>query len=444
MASIGKTKGGKGTLYYIQLSPGEHSQRPIIRLGKCTKNDAVSTRVHIENLVRNRKNGVAIPVTTAEWLENLPGVFRERLEKLGLAASQVSKQSSLDDWVRGYIKRRPDVKEATRRKWRDVEDKLNTFFRGSLIGEITVQQAKSFRVYLQTTVNLGENTIRRHIGITRQFFNSAVDAELITKNPFRGQPVSVRANESRFFYVTPEIAEKVLAACPNAEWRLIFGLARYGGLRCPSEVVALKWTDIDFEKQRFTVHASKTEHHGDGGIRVVPIFPELKPLFQDAFDNAPEGAVYCVHRCNGQWSNLGALLSKIVKRAGLELWPKLMQNLRSTRETELFKLTGGNIKAVCSWIGNSPEVAMQHYAQVTDADYREAAKMTIIGQAEQALQNPMQQAAKSCRTASHEPSDDIDVSLCVCETKPQDATGCDDMQKGGNWAIRDSNPGPAD
>ena len=68
-------------------------------------------------------------------------------------------------------------------------------------------------------------------------------------------------------------------------------------------------------------------------------------------------------------------MSKIISRAGYKVWPKLFQNLRSTRETELFKMTNGNVKAVCSWIGNSPEIAMQHYAQVTEADIQEAAKI---------------------------------------------------------------------
>ena len=169
-----------------------------------------------------------------------------------------------------------------------------------------------------------------------------------------GQPVSVRANESRFFYVTPEMAHKVLDACSDAQWRL----ARFGGLRCPSEVTRLKWEDVDFANSRFIVHASKTEHHADGGVRTVPMFPELKLVFQTAFDEAPAGAVYCLSRYKGKWSNLGVLMARIVKRAGLKPWPKLFQNLRSTRETELFKMTGGNVKAVCSWIGHSPQVAM--------------------------------------------------------------------------------------
>lgn len=111
--------------------------------------------------------------------------------------------------------------------------------------------------------------------------------------------------ESRFFYVTLEMARKVLDVCPDAQWRLVFGLARFGGLRCRSKVLRLKWQDVDFANDRFTVHAGKTEHHADGGIRTVPMFPELKPLFQGVFDEAPTGAVYCIDRYKGKWSNLG-------------------------------------------------------------------------------------------------------------------------------------------
>ena len=165
------------------------------------------------------------------------------------------------------------------------------------------------------------------------------------------------------------------------------------GLRCPSEVLRLKWQDVDFEHSRFVVHSSKTEHHADGGVRTVPMFPELKPLFQDAFDNAKEGDVFCITRYRDDSVNLRTQLCRIIRRAGLEPWPKLFQNCRATRETELFKMTNGNVKAVCTWIGNSPAVALEHYAQVTEADMREATKTSLLAEAEKAAQNPAQNPA---------------------------------------------------
>ena len=439
MASIGKQKAVSGIRYYIQLSPGEDRDRGKIRLGRITKKQAESAKTHVENLISSCKTGTVIPPATQQWLSDAPEMLLKRLEKLQLIASRnTGKQYTVAEWVGRYISKRPDVKESTRRKWHDVERKLSAFFRDEYIEDVTVQAGKDFRVYLQSVVGLSENSLRRQVGIASQFFKSAVDANLIKKNPFLGQPVSVRANESRFFYITPKMALQALNACPDTQWRLIFALARWGGLRCPSEVLRLKWEDIDFEHDRFTVHASKTEHHADSGIRTVPMFPELKPLFQNAFDEAETGDVYCISRYRSG-SNLSPQMRRIIKQSGLEPWPKIFQNLRSTRETELFKLTNGNVKAVCSWIGNTPAVAMQHYAQVTEADLQEAAKMAVLNDAEKAVHDPVHTGAESSCTDSQEFNKFSDVTPYNCETNHQKTIACNSMQKAGQWAIPDSN-----
>ena len=263
--------------------------------------------------------------------------------------------------------------------------------------------------------------------MARQFFNVAIENKLITENPFKGQPVAVRPNPARFYFVTPEMAQSVLDACPDAQWRLIFGLARFGGLRCPSEVLRLKWEDVDFEREQFTVHSSKTEHHSDGGIRIVPMFAELRPLFQDAFDHAKTGDVHCITNYRSKKVNLRTQMHKIIRRAGLEPWPKTFQNLRSTRETELFKLTG-NIKAVCTWIGNSPDVALKHYAQVTEADTKEVLKLSVLADGKKRVQNWGQITAVSGRTESQERKGESDENLCFCDDELEKTKACDSMR----------------
>lgn len=70
--------------------------------------------------------------------------------------------------------------------------------------------------------------------------------------------------------------------------------------------------------------------------------------------------------------NLRTELGRIIGRAGVKVWPKLFQNLRSTRETEL--ASRSPIHVVCEWIGNSEIVATNHYLQVTDEDFEAALK----------------------------------------------------------------------
>jgi len=441
MASIGYKKTAAGTRYYIQLSPGEREGRPKIHLGAANLRQAETAKVNIEALLA----GSPLPKSVQEWLSTIrdESVIK-RLETLGLIEPK-DDQWMLSAWTADYIAKRPDVKETTRRKWKDVQSKLDIFFKGDLLGDITTQQAKNFQTYLKSTVKLGDNTLRRHIGITRQFFNAAVDAEIITRNPFKSKalPVSVKANESKFFFVTPEIAQKALEACPDNQWRLIFGLARYGGLRCPSEVLRLKWVDIDWARRRFTVYSPKTEHHPGQDKRVVPIFPELMPLFQAAFDDAEPGAVYCIDKYEGKWSNVGVHMRRILENAKIKPWPKLFQNCRSTRETELFKSTGGNVKAVCSWLGNSPVVAMAHYAQVTEADMKLAAENTVLEKQEKGAENggynqyhPASEEAGKC------PQDDLeknDISPCDNSDLQQFAETCSMSQNEGDWAVQDLN-----
>ena len=284
---------------------------------------------------------------------------------------------------------RKDVKAATATVYGHTRRNLLAFFgQHKRLDEISAGDADSFRVYLKTQEGLAENTVRRRMGIAKQFCRAAVRKKIITENPFDGQSTVVRENPKRFYFISHEEAQAVLDACPNAQWRLVFAMCRYGGLRCASEVIRLKWEDVNWEKMRFTVHASKTEHHSDAGIRMVPIFPELYPHLRDAFEDAESGSVYCCPQYPNSNQMYRKNVVKIIKQAGLKPWPKLFQNCRSSRETELAEEYP--VQVVCSWIGNSPQVAAKHYLQVTEDHFSKA------------VQNPVQYPAASKRIDSQE------------------------------------------
>ncbi len=115
----------------------------------------------------------------------------------------------------------------------------------------------------------------------------------------------------------------------------------------------------------------------------------LRPLIMEAFDEAEPGTEHVITRYRGSATNLRTQLHRIIRRAGLEPWPKVFQNLRSTRETELAE--DYPMHVVCAWIGNSQPVAAKHYLQLTDEHFARA----IDNQSEeriQAAQNPAQKA----------------------------------------------------
>jgi len=62
---------------------------------------------------------------------------------------------------------------------------------------------------------------------------------------------------------------------------------------------------------------------------------------------------------------------EIIRHAGLEPWPKVSPNLRSTRETELAEQFPMHV--VCKWIGNSqPVAAATAYSSPTSTATRAA------------------------------------------------------------------------
>lgn len=209
--------------------------------------------------------------------------------------------------------------------------------------------------------------------------------------------------------------ERCIEHAPDVDWRCIIALARYGGLRCPSEILALRVEDVNLPDRRMVVRASKTAHHSSGGVRVCPIFPELFPYVQEAWENAEPGQEYLITRYRSSSQNLRTTFEKIITRAGLEPWPKRFQNLRASRETELLGLYPA--KDVASWLGNSIPVAMAHYA-MTRAESFEAATRRGARDAE-AHQNAHHSGAI---TTVQEPSADASGCGETSENTAKDAS----------------------
>jgi integrase len=168
------------------------------------------------------------------------------------------------------------------------------------------------------------------------------------------------------------VITKVLEQLPDNNWRLALVLARYGGLRLPSELERLTWTDIDWSGGRFTVRVPKKEHIDGHEARTIPIFPEIEPYLRQAFDDAEEGSVYILPPRFHADGYVRAGVLRAIERAGVARWPKLLVNLRGSRETELLLQWPAHV--VLSWIGNTKEVAMAHYTMVTDADFERASQ----------------------------------------------------------------------
>ena len=369
----------KGNRYSLQFRLRPNTDRITISLGDVAESQAQNIQSRVEELVKAIKADRAPDVSTTKWCHKLDDDLHAKLVKAGLLVPRDGAQEgpqvpALSKFVDDYITKRTDVKPGTAAWYRRAKGQLVGFFGATRpLDRITAEETEDFRRWLTSDRKQGSNTTAKLCCVAKQFFRAAVRRKLIAENPFVDMKhLTVQPNRERDYFVTLTEAAAVLEACPDAEWRLIFALARFGGLRCTSEHMRLRWIDIDWERNRFTVHSPKTEHHQGGGIRVVPIFPELRPYLEEAFEQAEEGAEFVVSRYRWAGCNLRTAFERIVLNAGLTPWPKLFQNLRATRATELVAAGWPEYK-VCKWLGHTEAVAKKHYWQVTDDDYAAAA-----------------------------------------------------------------------
>jgi len=373
-----------------------NDRRQTVRLGRCPAKVADTWKRRVEELLANLVGGVAPDADLAAWLRDLPDDAHERLSRVGLVPARARDEKSVRTLraLCDAFKARAAVKASTSGTYGQAIDSLTAFFGEDRdVASITTEGADEWRKAIATATagegrrkkkrttadnRLAPATVAKRTHVARQIFTKAVKWGWIAENPFGHLRAGSQANPARNFYVDLTTTDAVLEACPGPQWRSLVALCRFAGLRCPSEVGTLTWGDVDFEHGRLTVRSPKTEHHGaDHAIRFVPISPRLRAILADTFDAAEPGERLVVPMAARKTANLRTTLTKVIERAHCRPWPRLLQNLRASCETDW--ATEHPAHAVAKWLGHSPRIAQAHYLTTTEAHFKaviEAAEPT--------------------------------------------------------------------
>jgi hypothetical protein len=112
---------------------------------------------------------------------------------------------------------------------------------------------------------------------------------------------------------------------------------------------------------RMSIPEPKVEHREGRGIRSYPIFPELRPILDEAFEIFGDKSEYVVaapqYRAAANtamgWknSNLRTEMTRLLRRAGVSGWPRLFHSMRASRQTELQREFP--LHVVCSRLSSS-------------------------------------------------------------------------------------------
>ncbi len=368
MASLTQERPGH---WRIKYTDGDQSKG--IRLGRCDKKAAQTALVFIERLIAAKRLASSPDAETIAWLARLSETIHARLAKIGLTSPRIGVRSPLLGQLSERFMAALSGKPTTVALYRHTLRNLMDFLGDCRLDEVTPARADEFRNWLERQEHLSISTLGRRIVAARTIWNKAIRWGISASNPFTDVKGGHQINEARRRFVPAQDVLRIMDACGDPQWCVILAMARFAGVRVPSEILPLCWSDIDWENRKIRITSPKTEHHLGGGARLIPLYPELQKPLQDCLTQRQEGQEYIITRYRTSNTNLRTQLARFARRAGLQLWPKAFQNMRASRESELMR--DYDLATACKWIGNTPAVAAKHYALPTrlDEDYRRAA-----------------------------------------------------------------------
>lgn len=328
MASLHKQAGNRPG-YKLRFRTTDGRQR-VLWLGDISKRNATNIARHVTELVEAAEGRVTPDPDTANWAQELTGRLRQRLAEWGYVGAE-RRSNNLDElrlcsaFFNAYVESRTDWGVRSKCNYRQAVNHFDKFMgKQRLLTDVTPADVDAWRLWMVTeakqsatndkpALGLAVATANKHAKRIKKLFSQAIRSKLLRENPVDSK-IGGEVNRDRDHYIDRTTTAKVLkqlAAESNFEWALIFGLCRYAGLRCPTEVMALTWADVDWAANRLRIDSQKT------GLRFCPIFPELRPLLEAVFNDAPEGTLHCIRNYRGRETNLRSQLLRILTRTGV-------------------------------------------------------------------------------------------------------------------------------
>ncbi|MEV1051355.1 tyrosine-type recombinase/integrase [Streptomyces sp. NPDC049887] len=139
-------------------------------------------------------------------------------------------------------------------------------FANVVLSEITTPQIRRWRAGLLES-GVGEPTVVKAYQVLRAIMNTAVDDELIQRNPCRIKGAGAAKTAERPFLDVSEVFR--LADAVPARFRVLILLAAFTGLRF-GELAALQRHDVDLERRTVAVRRALAETRTDGIVVKSP------------------------------------------------------------------------------------------------------------------------------------------------------------------------------
>jgi integrase len=285
------------------------------------------------------------------------------------------------------------LSEGTRADYkRRLEKHLLKHFGELPLDAITIDTVESYRA-VKVGAGLAPRTVNMTLTLLAAILETAVERELIARNPARGRRVRERKPTRSYLQTAGQIqalldaAGELDANAPrdrrHVARRAMLATLTFAGLRI-SELLALRWRDVDLAAGWLSIHGSKTDN-ADRRVKIRgALRDELLALRVDSID--ADGLVFPTRtgRVLGQDNFRNRVLAGAIKRADKNLaearQPPLPagltpHSLRRTFATMLYAL-GEPPPVVMAEMGHAdPGLALKVYAQAMRLDEQEQGKL---------------------------------------------------------------------
>ena len=164
----------------------------------------------------------------------------------------------VEKWL--YTYKEPDVKPTTfiSTYERPCKNYIIPYFKDVIIQDISQMDVKAF---LNSLSDRSQSLIDKVIICLRGIFETAIDNDILTKNPCRNVTAKSKAQKEKKRTYDKESADKLCSS--NHKYAILVHILLKMGLRC-SELCGLRWQDIDLDngtmyiRQALTSEGSQT------------------------------------------------------------------------------------------------------------------------------------------------------------------------------------------
>ena len=232
------------------------------------------------------------------------------------------------------------------------------------LSKITTHALENYKIERLKTVK--DMTVNRELITIKAMFNKAVEWGYLDRNlAERIKLFKIRKDEKPRFLSKEEI-QKLLRSCTEGLYPFVY-TALNTGLRS-SELVYLRWKDVDLDRRRITVHSRDDWQSKSGRSRAIDINDNLFE-FLKKHEYKKSEYVFCTKDGHRLVNNLNRRFKNAAKRAGLD--GVSIHTLRHTFASHLV-MAGVPLATVSNLLGHSDIKTTMIYAHLSPGHLKNA------------------------------------------------------------------------